>query len=272
MVGLRRIAVLLFSSSALLLVAAGSVAQNGPEKLSADGIVSRMEQAQWSNPARTQPYILTRDYQFFQGGAAQQKPKSEVVAQVNFNPPNEKTFAILETHGSGRGEMVVKHLLENESQNTRDVTTVEFTRRNYDFALLGEYTLNGRRCYVLELRPRRQERSLFNGKAYVAQDDFRLLRVEGEPAKNPSWWLKSSYVVLDFGDVDGLWLPVASHGSGDVRLFGHFSLESKKIGQQVGGVVAMNEVRSRARQARTRASHLAPASNFGTAVAGRPQQ
>jgi hypothetical protein len=235
-----------------------------PASPSLDQILDNMERVQWGNPARFRAYMLTREYKFFQGDDVQ-RPKSQVTAQVSFEPPNHKSYDILETRGSGRGEAIVKHMLENETELSKDISTTEFSRRNYNFALLGEAVLDGRRCYVLALQPKRQERSLFVGKLWVAADDSHLLRAEGKPAKSPSWWLKSSYVVLDFGDVDGLWLPVATHGTGDVRLFGRFQLESRKVGQQVEGVIARGQIK------RQRGRGTA-ASSIGAAVLNEPQR
>ena len=228
-------------------------------------ILSNMERVQWENPARYRAYMLTREYKFFQGNDTQ-SPKSEVTAQVAFEPPNKKHFDILETRGSGRGESVVKHILENEAEVSKDVSSAEFTRRNYDFALLGESAINGRRCFVLDLQPKRQERSLFVGKLWIAADDYHLLRAEGRPAKSPSWWLKSSYVVLDFGDVDGLWLPVATHGTGEVRIFGHFQLESRKLSQQVAGVTAQSRFKQQNRRT------VRPSAALGAVIPEPPRQ
>ena len=238
--------------------------------LSLDEILDRMEQVQWSNPARFRSYMLTREYTFFQG-ADHATPKSQVVAQVSFDPPNHKTFDILETKGSGRGESVVKHMLEHEAQVSKDVATAEFTRRNYNFALVGEDTLDGRRCYVLSLDPKRADRSLFIGKAYVNAQDFHVVRVAGQPAKNPSWWLKSSFLTLDFGDVEGLWLTVATHGSVEVRIFGHFLLDSHKIGQQVSGVIAQSNA-GQTNAAAVATQTITPSSAQSVARSGQHQR
>jgi hypothetical protein len=200
-------------------------------------IVARLEQAQQANPARYRSYALTREYKFYHGDTSSD-PKSEVVAEVSFVPPNTKSFEILDSRGSGRGTSVVKHLLENEAELSKDVTTNEISRRNYEFALAGEDLVNGRNCYVLDLKARREERSLFNGKVFIDAQSYRILKLEGQPSRSPSWWLKNTYITLLFGDVDGLWLPVSTKGTSELRIFGRYTLASQKIGQRVGTDVA----------------------------------
>ena len=257
-------AVAVLSGNSVAQPSSSAASQPTTSQADLENILSNMERVQWENPARFRAYMLTREYKFFQGNDTQ-SPKSEVTAQVAFEPPNKKHFDILETRGSGRGESIVKHMLQNEAELSKDITAAEFTRRNYDFALLGEAAINGRRCFILDMQPKRQERSLFVGKLWIAADDYHLLRAEGRPAKSPSWWLKSSYLVLDFGDVDGLWLPVATHGTGEVRIFGHFQLESRKLSQQVAGVAPQPRFR------RQNSHPARPTSALGTVI-GEPRQ
>ena len=224
-------------------------------------ILEQMEAVQVHNPARFRPYVLTRQYRFYQadGREAQHDPKSEVLAEVTFTPPNVKTFDILETHGSGRGASVVKHMLEGESDLSKDISRNEISRANYNFTLLGESAVEGRQCYVLGLEPKREDHVLFKGRAFIDAENFHILRVEGQPAKSPSWWLKSSYVVLRFAEVAGLWLPVATEGTGEVRIFGRFTLASQKVGLRLGDEIAQAQPESRPSRHRSHATAVGAA-------------
>ena len=231
-------------------------------------IVSHLEDAQQNNPARYRPYVLTREYKFYHGEASSEA-KSEVVAEVSFVPPNRKSFEILNTRGSGRGTSVVKHILESEAELAKDVTTNEVSRHNYDFALAGQAAVNGRNCYVLTLKPKRDERSLFNGKVFVDAQSYRILKLEGQPSRSPSWWLKTTYITLLFGDVDGLWLPVATNGTSELRMFGRYTLASQKIGQRVGAEVASVQPAGTTRadvKSRREKSRVRPMRDIGAVV------
>ena len=241
--------VLAFNAAALAQMAASVIAPKPPDLRQSPSvdlatIVAQMETAQTANPARSQPYVLVRQYRFYQGAQAAEDAKSEVMAQVSFTPPNVKTFDILETRGSGRGTSVVKHILENESELSKDVSRNEISRKNYEFTLLGESVVDGRRAYILGLSPRRDDHSLLRGRVYVDAESFRILRTEGQPAKSPSWWLRSSYIILRYAEVEGLWLPVATEGTGEVRMFGRFMLNSQKVSVQVGNQVAAARMQS----------------------------
>jgi hypothetical protein len=215
-----------------------------PSSADLQQIVAQMEAVQVANPARFEPYVLIRQYRFYQGAGTNENAKSEVLAQVSFTPPNVKTFDILETRGSGRGTSVVKHILESESELCKDVSRNEISRKNYDFELLGESSVDGRRAYVLAISPRRDDHALLRGRVFVDSESFRIVRTEGQPARSPSWWLRSSYIVLRYGEADGLWLPIATEGTGEVRIFGRFKLASEKVAVRVGAQVAAIQPKS----------------------------
>ena len=84
----------------------------------AETIITRMAQARAENRARFRPYIVTRDYKLF--GKDESKAKSEVIADVAFVPPDSKKYAIQESSGSGLGQVLVRRMLTNEAEVTRD--------------------------------------------------------------------------------------------------------------------------------------------------------
>ncbi len=63
---------------------------------------------------------------------------------------------------------------------------------------------DGRMAYVIEAIPKREDKSLFRGRIWVDTEDYALARVEGEPAKNPSFWTRKVHFVQQYykaGDV-----------------------------------------------------------------------
>ena len=261
--------------SALVLAQSGTALQQANDirlsQADLQQILTRVEAVQGANPARFEPYVLIRQYRFYQGADNNENAKSEVLAQVVFTPPNVKTFDILETRGSGRGTSIVKHILENESELCKDVSRSEISRKNYDFNLLGESSVDGHRAYVLAISPRRDEHALLRGRVIVDAESFRIIRTEGQPARSPSWWLRSSYIVLRYGEAEGLWLPVATEGSGEVRVFGHFKLASEKVSVRVGAQTAAARPRSMAEpNLRRQTQHGRSTAAIGAAVVPDP--
>lgn len=257
----------------LLLIAAVSIsvaqteksAQPKPDVISNDvdinTLLERIEQAQVDNRARSRAYIVTRDYRMYNSDS--DKPASEVVAEVNFVPPDRKTFDIKEATGSSRGEKVVRNILEHESQNAPHFERTALTRDNYDFQYLGEETFKGHPCYVLKLNPKRREKDLVNGRAWIDAKTYLIHRVEGELSKSPSWWLKSVHLTLDFNDVAGMWLETHTRARAEVRLFGEHSLESQALNYQTAETTAQ-KVAPRTKPIRSRP--MRPQVVVGTAV------
>ncbi len=201
-----------------------------------DAIVRRMEQAQLTNNNHVVPYTVTREYALY--GDNLQQPTSEVIADVNFLPPDQKTYAIKESSGSGRGEKVVKKVLEHEAEITRTGKRIPISSADYDFRYLGEQPLNGAACYLLQLTPKHEAKDLLIGKLWVDGRTYQIRRFEGAPAKNPSWWLKDVKITMNYGQVGDMWLQTSSQGSADVRLLGRHFMTARDIRYQTSSELA----------------------------------
>jgi Outer membrane lipoprotein-sorting protein len=201
-------------------------------------IVDRMQQAQaavWP----TVPYQVVREYRLF--GEKNPAPTSDVVAEVDYLPPDSKSFVIQQRLGSSRGEEVVRRILQHESHMTtrgRSWSAAAIDELNYSFSYLGETTLDGNPCYLLGLSPKHREPELVRGQAWIDQRSYLVRQVEGQTAKNPSWWVKRVDVKLDFADVGGAWLQTNMEAAADVRFLGHQTLKAQTIEARVGDVVA----------------------------------
>lgn len=211
-------------------------------------IVQKMQQAQAASRENARPYVVTRAYQFYQGDGTE-RPDSEVTADISYLPPSTKEFTIREAKGSGRGERVVKKVLEHEQQIAGDWRRTALSDENYKFSYLGEETLDGRRCFILGLEPRRDAKELLKGRAWVDAENYHVHRVMGEPAKNPSWWIKRLEITLMFGNVQGMWLQTVSHADADVRMFGHNVLNARDLSYQTGEITAAKRRQRRPDQA-----------------------
>jgi hypothetical protein len=47
------------------------------------------------------------------------QPTSEVMAQINFVPPDMKTYKITQARGNSRGEKIVRELLDRETESAK---------------------------------------------------------------------------------------------------------------------------------------------------------
>jgi hypothetical protein len=166
-----------------------------------------------------------------------------VVADVSFLPPDRKSYEIKQTSGSGHGEKVVTKVLQHESEMTKAARSIPISRDDYEFTDMGEQYLNGRRCYVLGTKAKKNSTSLVNGTVWLDADTYRILRVEGQPPKSPSWWLKSMTVAMNYGWLGGMWMQTSTVGTADVRFFGRHTLTSRDVQVQTGEQVARKNLR-----------------------------
>ncbi len=234
-------------------VAAGAQAPNR----SVDEIVARMQQVQTTGRDHSVPYTVTREYQLSSEKGRQ--PKSQVLAEINFIPPSQKDYIVRKIEGSDRGTDIVRRVLEHESEMANHAELHELTARNYQFALAGQEAVEGHTCYVLQLTPKRNEPELVNGKAWIDATNFQIRRIEGTPAKSPSWWIHNLHVSINYGAVHGIWTQLATKAVADVRLMGTHVLTSREVDLQTATVDARNRIPNRVGEHRTDARRQAMA-------------
>lgn len=195
-------------------------------------IVAQMVQAQSENRTHVRPYIVTRDYRLF-GRESDLQLKSRVIAAITVVPPDFKKYTIEEINGSGWGERLVRTMLDSEIDFARDSGSTDITPDNYDFLFVHEDNLSGQRCYVLQLHPKRNSKNLLRGTIWVDATTFLPHRVEGEPAKSPSWWLKDVRIVLHYGYLGPMWLQTSSKATADVRTLGPSTMVWQDVRYQI---------------------------------------
>jgi hypothetical protein len=222
-----------FWLSALLLLSAiplapqitSSTSEIKPPDL--DLILQRIEDAQHQNPAQSQPYKVTREYKVFRGYDTQ--PTSEVIAQIDFVPPDVKTFKIVQTRGNSWGAKIVRELLSSETSSTRREHSTEISRANYDVVFLRQQNFGSVPEYVFAIFPKRKDKYLLRGQIWVDAHSFRIRQIEGIPAKSLSFWLKNLHITLQYSELGGMWVPVTFDAIATVRVLGEFTLDGISV-------------------------------------------
>ncbi len=218
----------------LSVVAVGAWAQTGTD-VTLETIVARMAQARAENRAGFRPYIVTRDYVLL--GKEKDKTQSQVIADVAFVPPDSKKYTIEQANGSSLGGMIVRRMLANEAEVTKNYAATDLSPENYGFRFIREGDVNGQRCYVLELLPRRKDKYLLRGNVWVDANTYLPRRFEGELAKDPSWCVQDVHVAFTYGKVGEMWLQTASEASGKVRILGRSTMVSRDVRYKLNEVV-----------------------------------
>jgi hypothetical protein len=70
------------------------------------------------------------------------------------------------------------------------------------------------------LSPRRKERALVSGTMFLQPDHGDLVRLQGQLAKNPSFWIRNVNIVRSYKRIAGVVVPVSLESTAHVRLAG----------------------------------------------------
>ena len=189
-------------------------------------ILQRMEDVQHQDPAQSRPYEVTREYKVFRGD--DQQPTSEVMAKINFVPPDLKTYKITQARGNSRGDKIVRELLDREAESAKKGPRSQISRTNYDFVLLRQENF-GVPEYVLRIVPKRKDKYLLSGQIWIDATTFRIRRIQGVPAKSPSIWIKGIHITLQYAGPNGMWIPISFDAIATVRFLGEYTLAGRDV-------------------------------------------
>jgi hypothetical protein len=117
---------------------------------------------------------------------------------------------------------VFSRLLEAETEASRPGSpdNSRMNAENYSFAMLRVDQVDGRKTYVLEVAPKKQKKYLVRGTIWVDAEDFAIVRMDGEPARNPSFWIKSVHFGHKYQKLGSFWLAASDNSVTDARIFG----------------------------------------------------
>ena len=191
-----------------------------PPSLTAPEILERMVQADNDRAGALAGYSGVRRYRF---DNLKSGKHAELTVRMSRGSDGVKTFEVVAESGSGFvREHILRKMIEAEVESSQKGERKE-TRiipENYDFRLVGTEASDGRDSYVLEINPKKPSKFSIRGRIWVDAEDFAIARIEGQPAKNPSFWIRSVQVVQRYGRTDQFWLPALNHSVAQARIFG----------------------------------------------------
>ena len=198
----------------------------GIPKLSLDQVLNKLEEHNAKRAAELQEFDGKRIYRMQYHGFFKDRD-AEMVVNVHFTAPDSKQFSIVSETGS---KFVIDHVFKKLLEAEQRATTgekrheTELCRDNYDFSLAGYEVTAGRPQYVLSLQPKGNNKYLYRGRIWVDAKDFAVVRIEGEPNRNPSMWITKTDFAHEYRKVDGFWLPAQNHTETSVRFGGKSTL------------------------------------------------
>jgi hypothetical protein len=86
--------------------------------------------------------------------------------------------------------------------------------------MLGTEEIQGRLAYAVEVTPKLPKKYLMRGTIWVDAEDYAILRMEGSPAKSPSFFIKNVKFTHNYQKNGPLWLPASDVSLSDARMFG----------------------------------------------------
>jgi outer membrane lipoprotein-sorting protein len=221
---ISRLLVVLFFLMALLSPACGlaqtSVARETLEPgFNLSEVVDKLVEKNAERADALQKYQGRRTYTLTYNGF----PASfhaEMVVDMTYDAPATKQFKIVSQSGSQwMIDRVLKKLLdaEQESMAEENRNGVALNLRNYDFSGLERQDTQDNCSYIVAVQPKVPSKLLYRGKVWVDSKDFSVCRIEAEPAKNPSFWIKKTDIHHTYLKIGDFWLPSENQSVSAIR-------------------------------------------------------
>jgi hypothetical protein len=189
---------------------------------------SRRAQALLSYQA-TRRYSLS--YQGFWGTR-----RAEMVVKLTYRAPGTKEFTILSESGSKWIiDRIFKGLLQSEKEGAipDNAGRMALDPTNYEFTFVGQDSRSGGHVYVFSIKPRSNYKYLYRGQICVDANDFAVVEMRGQPARNPSPWMRNTAMEITYTKVGDFWLPSRNHSVSQVRLGGNADLTIEYINYKI---------------------------------------
>jgi hypothetical protein len=185
-----------------------------------DGLVAAMMSRDAERIAALHGYTAMRRYELENRG---RHKRAEMLVRVTGHEDGSKTFETVSASGWG---VVLKHvfprLLEAEVESSRPDARdrSRITPDNYSFQMIGTEEVRDRPAYVMAIEPRTKNKFLVRGRIWVDAEDYAIVRLEGQPAKNPSFWTRSVHFTHEYQKNGMFWFPMRDDSVNDVRIVG----------------------------------------------------
>jgi hypothetical protein len=206
----------------IILVLPVVVAVGGPTPAlqTADEVVAKMIAQDGQRLAEFHGYASLRRYVLEN---RRHHKQAEMLVRMICQQDGSKRFDVVYANGwGGARKYVFPRLLEAETEaaspGLRERSRI--TPENYTFQMVGRENIRGRPAFVLAIEPKSENKYLTRGRIWVDAEEYAIIRVEGKPAKNPSFWVKSVHFVHNYDKSGPFWFPVSDQSVTDVRIFG----------------------------------------------------
>ena len=145
---------------------------------------------------------------------------AEMVVDMVYDAPGTKQFKIISQSGPDWIiDRILKRLLEaeQEAQTEGNRERVALNASNYNFSGFEHEDATDNCSYVVAVEPKIPSKLLFRGRIWVDKKDFAVCRIEAEPSKNPSFWIKKTDIHHSYLKIGEFWLPSENRSVSVIR-------------------------------------------------------
>ncbi len=145
---------------------------------------------------------------------------AEMIVDMIYDAPATKRFTIVSQSGpQWIIDRILKRLLdaEMESMTEENRARVALNPSNYDFSELERQDVPDNCSYRLTVEPKIPSKLLYRGRIWVDSKDFAVCRIDAEPARNPSFWIKKTVIHHSYLKIGDFWLPSENQSVSAVR-------------------------------------------------------
>jgi len=152
-------------------------------------------------------------------------PVAEMTVRDTYKKGVGKTYTVLSQSGSS----VILHfglkpLLDNEETVNvpGNVEKSWFTSANYEMKLKpgGVQKLNGRDCFVLDIKPKEKAPNMVEGTMWVDARDGTLVEIDGVASKDPSAFSGTTHMMRQYANINGYSMAMHARAESDSFFFG----------------------------------------------------
>ena len=224
----------------LVSVLAAASVESIPPLPTADEVVAKMiahddeRQSALSGYTARRRYVLENE---------RHHKRAEMLVQLTCRTDGTKQFETISESGwGGARKHVFPRLLEAETEaskpGARDRSRI--LPMNYEFEMIGISSVGGRPAYEMRVSPKTANQYLMRGRIWIDAEDYAVVRIEGEPAKNLSFWIKSIHFVHTYDKRGPFWFPASDRSVTNVRVFGNTEVKIDYFDYS-SGILAQNE-------------------------------
>jgi hypothetical protein len=196
-------------------------AQPAPEL----AVIRLIDAAELRRETRLRGYTVTEHYSI---KASRFVSAAEMTVATTYARDRGKSYKIVSRRGSSMLQSrVFDRLLREEGEmshgDARKQTLVN--SQNYAMHFAGEEIRSGRKCYMLDLTPRKASAHLLKGRAWIDAEDGALMRIEGKPTASVSFFVGRPTITREYDKTAEFSLAKSTRAESSSFLFGKTELQ-----------------------------------------------